>query len=157
MDCIYFYIKDSIWECSNCREWLDSKILKDDRVKYCPYCGAKIIGEKIETLEEMVGKIRQEDNNQTLRNIKRAKQAIKRMKDKNNMNNFPVGTKVKIITERKDFIFMYGKDNKETGVVIGNNGCEGCGVTVEIDKPRLIGTYNFDIDELEVIANIKLL
>lgn len=49
----------------------------------------------------------------------------------NTFADFPVGTKVKIITPCEDHYFFYG----ETGVVIRNSG-RYLGIIVEFDEPR---------------------
>lgn len=46
-------------------------------------------------------------------------------------DDFPIGQRVKIISEGVDFYFFYG----ETGEVIKNDG-KYLGITVEFDKPR---------------------
>ena len=78
MDCVYYHIEDSTWECSNCRDtWmLNDGSPKDNRMEYCPYCGAKIVGEKVETLEEVVDSMCDEDAGVKI-NIHSVKQTIK--------------------------------------------------------------------------------
>ncbi len=49
----------------------------------------------------------------------------------NTFDDFPIGTKVKVITKCEDFTFFYG----ETGKVIRNSG-QYLGICVRFDKPR---------------------
>ncbi len=49
----------------------------------------------------------------------------------NTFGDFPIGTRVKIITRYEDFTFFYG----ETGKVIKNSG-NYLGISVRFDKPR---------------------
>lgn len=61
MDCIYTLVDDdtNTWECSNCREWwtLIAGLPIDNNMKYCPQCGAEIIENRIETIEELIDKM----------------------------------------------------------------------------------------------------
>jgi NAD-dependent SIR2 family protein deacetylase len=60
-ECIYILIDDDFntWECSICREWwtLSNGIPEQNNMKFCPHCGAKIIKNKVETMEELIEKI----------------------------------------------------------------------------------------------------
>lgn len=55
--CTYTLYDDcNTWECSNCRDWWTflSGTPENNYMKYCPMCGAKIIENKIETLDEVI-------------------------------------------------------------------------------------------------------
>jgi rubrerythrin len=55
---VYTLVDDNTntWECSVCREWwwLLEGTPKNNNMNYCPICGAKIVGEKIEAIEELI-------------------------------------------------------------------------------------------------------
>lgn len=67
--------------------------------------------------------------------------------------DFPVGTKVRIVTPYLDSYFWFG----ETGEVVANSG-QDLGITVQFDKPRKFkGGYvqtdfGFDPENLAVVG-----
>ena len=78
---------------------------------------------------------------------------IKEYKTENNTyDDFPVGTKVKIITPCEDFYFWYG----ETGIVIKNKHSY-LGIIVKLDEPRhfedgyIQKEFNFEPKSLVVL------
>lgn len=72
-------------------------------------------------------------------------------------NDFPVETKVKIISKVVDFYFWYG----ETGEVIKNDG-DYLGIEVQLDSPRhfedgyIQTSFNFNPDNLCPISELKM-
>ena len=74
----------------------------------------------------------------------------------NTYDDFPIGTKVKIITRCEDFMFFYG----ETGKVIRNNG-QYLGICVEFNKPRYFEDrqmqtgFNFNPQSLYISSEEK--
>ena len=82
------------------------------------------------------------------------KEMIKKYGTSGNIySNFPIGTKVKVITPCQDFHFFYG----ETGKVIKNTGGY-LSIIVEFDIPRKFEdgmvqeTFNFNPEDLLIIG-----
>jgi len=80
------------------------------------------------------------------------KDQVKKYKTQNNtFEDFPVGTKVKVVAPCVDFFFFYG----ETGKVTKNTG-KYLGISVKFDKPRCFeGGYiqkgfNFNPKDLHI-------
>jgi NAD-dependent SIR2 family protein deacetylase len=63
--CTYTLVDEdsNTWECSECRHWwtLNNGSPEDNNMKFCPRCGAEIIRSRIETVEESIDEV-SEDN-----------------------------------------------------------------------------------------------
>jgi hypothetical protein len=71
-------------------------------------------------------------------------------------SDFPVGTRVKIVTDVVDFHFWYG----DTGIVVENHG-RYLGIIVKLDRSRhyedgrTLETFNFNPDNLVILSKPK--
>ena len=89
--------------------------------------------------------------NRSIADLNREQKA-KYKTEKNTFNDFPVGTKVKVVCCWQDFHFFY----EETGTVT-KNSYDYLGIIVEFDKPRrfkggMVQTdFNFAPDDLHII------